>query len=92
MHEKNLYPTSTVVHEDRKTIADHPIDPPTKSKDPWDIEFPEDRDFCIRSVDGVFNVYENKLIEHPLDYPYTKLADYIQDMNIMCQMIADGPL
>lgn len=44
---------------------------------------------------GVFQVYtsQSDLDQNkPLDYPYTKLSDFVQDMNILCAMIANGPL
>ncbi|KAM7348029.1 AMP deaminase isoform 2-T3 [Cochliomyia hominivorax] len=72
---------------------DHPIHPPTETNDPWDIEFPADKtSYRIRAVDGVFNVFQNEQSEEPLIQNYPKLKDFCNDMQIMCNMIADGPL
>ncbi|XP_065363471.1 AMP deaminase 2 isoform X4 [Calliphora vicina] len=90
VHESDRF--NKIQYEDRKSIADHPIHPPTETSDPWDIEFPADKTYCIRAVDGVFNVFQNEETEEPLIQNYPKLKDFCNDMQIMCNMIADGPL
>lgn len=73
-------------------FLDHPIDPPKISNDAWDIEFPADLKYTIKSNQGVFNVFVDEECTKPLNYPYIKLDQFVQDMQIMCNMIADGPL
>ncbi|XP_037919825.1 AMP deaminase 2 isoform X5 [Hermetia illucens] len=102
VHEKDRF--SHIEHEDRKTIAelirkislppaeDHPIHPPVDGSDPWDLEFPPDKEYCIKAVDGVFNIFEDKECKKPINYEYTKLDQFVNDMQVMCFMIADGPL
>lgn len=42
-------------------VSDHPIHPPVDGSDPWDLEFPPDKEYCIKAVDGVFNIFEDKV-------------------------------
>lgn len=93
VHERNRF--NHIEYEDRKTIADHPIHPPTETNDPWDVDFPPDKDYSIRAVNGVFNVFTEASTEENqtgLHFDYPKLKDFVNDMQIMCNMIADGPL
>ena len=71
-------------------FQDHPINAPSCKDNPWDIEFPEDLPVEIRSVDGVFNVFNED--EQKRSYQYPDLATFVTDMNILCNMIIDGPL
>ncbi|XP_034833968.1 AMP deaminase 2-like isoform X2 [Maniola hyperantus] len=74
-------------------IADHIVHPPFKDKDPWECPMPEPKGYTIKSDRGVFNLYRNtEKGEERVPYEYVDLTQYIQDMNIMCNMIADGPL
>ncbi|XP_044013715.1 AMP deaminase 2 isoform X5 [Aphidius gifuensis] len=83
-----------VQHDDRMAIADHPVHAPA-SRDPWELEFPPSKNYIISPVNGVFNVYENKddvKNGKPLPYTYPDLGHFVGDMNVLCAMIADGPL
>lgn len=71
---------------------DYSVHAPTSTTDPWDIEFPSDMGFTIKSVNGVFNLFRDKECTDNVNYSYCKLEEFIQDMQIMCVMIADGPL
>lgn len=73
-------------------LADYSVHAPTSTTDPWDIEFSPDMGFTIRAVNGVFNLYRDAECTDNVNYPYCKLDEFIQDMQIMCAMIADGPL
>ncbi|XP_026332916.1 AMP deaminase 2 isoform X2 [Hyposmocoma kahamanoa] len=77
-------------------IADHLVHPPPmEDKDPWwDCPYPSAKGYTIRADEGVFNLYkmDENGVETRLPYEYINLAQYIQDKNIMCNMIADGPL
>jgi AMP deaminase len=68
---------------------------PASRGNPWDCPIPEDKNYILRPVAGVFHVYENEEKaekgEH-LNFPYYDLATFITDMNLLCAMIADGPL
>lgn len=68
------------------------MNPPHSTESPWLIEFPEDCNYSVRSVKGVFEVYRDGAATEPLPFTYTKLPDFVQDMQMMCSMIADGPL
>ncbi|XP_055684610.1 AMP deaminase 2 isoform X3 [Lutzomyia longipalpis] len=82
---------NTVLHEEKKTIADHPVHA-MPSSDPWAIETPPSKGYTIKAVNGVFNCFRDAECTQNLDYPYPKLPQFIQDMQTMCAMIADGPL
>jgi len=75
-------------------FSEQPVHAPSKI-DPWEIEFPEDKNYIIKPVKGVFHVYENEEMfakDESLNYPYYDLANFVSDMNLLCAMIADGPL
>ncbi|XP_045600064.1 AMP deaminase 2 isoform X1 [Procambarus clarkii] len=80
---------------DPKSLEDHPIDPPRKEVSPWKIDVPEDCGYKFHMLDGVFQVYPNEEAEQqnePLPYNYPDLLRYIQDMNLLCALIANGPV
>lgn len=75
--------------------SDHMVHPPfIKGKDPWEGPTPSPKGYTIRIDNGVFNLYQKteEGEEKRVPYKYIKLAQYIQDKNTMCSMIADGPL
>ncbi|XP_055840719.1 AMP deaminase 2 isoform X2 [Episyrphus balteatus] len=71
---------------------DHPIHPPTETANPWDVEFPSNKGYTIKAVDGVFNLFQDEECTTPVKYEYPKLKEFVNDMQVMCNMIADGPL
>ncbi|KAL0868850.1 hypothetical protein ABMA27_007199 [Loxostege sticticalis] len=76
-------------------IADHMVHPPFKDgKDPWEGPTPPPKGYTIKVDQGVFNLYKKGEDgkETRVPYEYNNLQQYIQDMNIMCSMISDGPL
>ncbi|XP_018800892.1 PREDICTED: AMP deaminase 2 isoform X2 [Bactrocera latifrons] len=90
VHERNRF--GTIEHENRKTIADHPIHPPNDKSDPWELEFPADNDYEIKSINGVFHVYKDKECTQEVKCEYPNLKEFVNDMQVMCNMIVDGPL
>ncbi|KAI8424726.1 hypothetical protein MSG28_006679 [Choristoneura fumiferana] len=72
----------------------HVVHPPFRDKDPWECHMPEPKNYAVRADRGVFNLYTTDANgqETRVPYEYITLAQYIQDMNTMCTMIADGPL
>jgi AMP deaminase len=72
------------------SILEHPVNAPPH--DPWDPEMPEDLNYTIKAEHGTFQVYKNDENQTKLDYPTPKVSEFIQDMQTMCTMIADGPL
>lgn len=52
----------------------------------------DDLNYTIKSVNGTFEVFRDVECKDKLDYPTPKLSDFVQDMQTMCSMIADGPL
>ncbi|XP_045486168.1 AMP deaminase 2 isoform X1 [Pieris rapae] len=82
-----------IVKAPQRHIADHIVHPPFKdNKDPWECPMPEAKDYKIKSDAGVFNLYRDEECKERVPYEYVTLTQYIQDMNVMCTMIADGPL
>lgn len=76
-------------------FLDHPVHPPIDVTGPWDVEFPPDLEYVCRPRAGVYNVYsDEKDVENdkPINYHYPDLNTFISDMNVLCNMIADGPL
>ncbi|XP_047493300.1 AMP deaminase 2-like isoform X2 [Penaeus chinensis] len=74
---------------------DHPIHPPRKEVSPWKIDVPENCGYVVRMMDGVFQVYPSEEAvrrNESLSYPYPNLARYIQDLNLLCALIANGPV
>jgi AMP deaminase len=55
---------------------------------------PEAKGYTIKEDQGIFNLYKpgEDGQETRVPYKYFTLAQYIQDKNAMCSMIADGPL
>lgn len=74
------------------SLIDHSVHAPQTNTDPWEIEFPENPGYHIKAVDGVFNLFRDAEHKDNLNYPYLRLADFVQDMQTMCAMMADGPL
>ncbi|KAL1114902.1 hypothetical protein AAG570_007726 [Ranatra chinensis] len=86
---------SNIQHEDKKTIADHPVHAPANRGDPWECKLPTPKGYVIAAKAGVFQVYENEAAREagtPLNYPFLDLETFVYDMNKLCTMIADGPL
>ncbi|XP_047512528.1 AMP deaminase 2 isoform X4 [Pieris napi] len=82
-----------IVKAPQRHIADHIVHPPFKdNKDPWECPMPEPKNYKIKSDGGVFNLYRDEECKDRVPYEYVTLTQYIQDMNVMCTMIADGPL
>jgi AMP deaminase len=88
------YPRARVIkHEDRQSIADHPVHPPASVGDPWQCDFPPSLGFTIRARDGVFQMYSSPDSETPVQgFPYPNLETFCRDMQRLCTMISDGPL
>ncbi|XP_058064245.1 AMP deaminase 2 isoform X2 [Anopheles bellator] len=79
-----------ITHQERKSIA---VNPPQSTQSPWVVEFPPDLDHTVRAVNGVFEVFPSADASvESLPYHYPRLPDFVQDMQMMCTMIADGPL
>lgn len=58
-------------------------------------EMPASAGYRIRSVNGVFHLYESDEAlerDEPLNYTYTSFKKYIVDVMKMCDMISNGPL
>ncbi|KAG1712136.1 AMP deaminase 2 [Nymphon striatum] len=81
---------------EKKTVfADHPIHAPPVGDNPFNIEMSENLGYVLSMENGVIQVYkdsEAKDRSEPIDYPFNDLQTFVNDMNIMCAMIANGPL
>ncbi|XP_064470636.1 AMP deaminase 2-like isoform X6 [Ornithodoros turicata] len=74
---------------------DHPFYSVPTVTEPWNCEILEDMKCILKMYNGVVHVYrteEDLKNEKPADYPYINLSQFINDLNLMCAMIADGPL
>ncbi|XP_039152931.1 AMP deaminase 2 isoform X3 [Drosophila simulans] len=65
---------------------------PMKITNPWNVEFPNDEDFKIKPLNGVFHIYENDDESSEIKFEYPDMSQFVNDMQVMCNMIADGPL
>ncbi|XP_017786581.1 PREDICTED: AMP deaminase 2 isoform X3 [Nicrophorus vespilloides] len=82
-------------HDDKQTIEEHGIHPPSGSANPWEAPNIPDTEHVFESHEGVFHIYENAEaleLNNPCDFAYPDLDTFVTDMNNMCNMIADGPL
>ncbi|XP_017099561.1 AMP deaminase 2 isoform X1 [Drosophila bipectinata] len=70
----------------------HPRPSQMKLTNPWNVEFPPDENFLIKPVNGVFHIYENGDENNELKFEYPDMSQFVNDMQVMCNMIADGPL
>lgn len=73
-------------------FPDHSVHAPSTTHEAWEIDFPEPVGYHIKAQNGVFNVYHDAEHTNSVGYQYLKLEDFIQDMNSICAMMADGPL
>jgi len=88
-HYKNIQ------HEDKKTIADHPVHAPPSTTSPWECDSPPSKGYIFSPLRGVYQVYKDQNAldnNNPLPYTYPHLDLFVQDMNRLCSMIADGPM
>ncbi|XP_069115029.1 AMP deaminase 2-like isoform X1 [Argopecten irradians] len=78
------------------TAADHPINPPPMSGDPFHHEtLPENVGCVIQMKGGVPYVYKDQASfekQEPLEWPYPDVETFIADLNMMYAFISDGPL
>jgi len=88
VYEKPKIPT-------RATLEAHPIHPPEGANDPWNVEFPPDCGYKARCEKGVYKVFkteEDMNNNKPLNYETVGLEQFVTDIQLLCGMIADGPL
>jgi len=83
---------------DRATIEDmkdHPIHPPKIDRDPWQCEFVPDNGYLFRCEKGVYTVYKDQqalATGNKINYEVPDLEMFVKDMQLLCALIADGPL
>ncbi|XP_067135225.1 AMP deaminase 2 isoform X2 [Centruroides vittatus] len=73
----------------------HPYHSPPIIKNPWDVTIPNDFGYYLKMEDGViqcYSSYENMESGRRQNYPFPSLMEFVADMNLLCAMIADGPL
>ncbi|XP_053562535.1 AMP deaminase 1 [Bombina bombina] len=70
--------------------------PPQRDEDPFRIDnLPSDLGYELKIKDGVIHIYANKdaVKKHqPKDYGYPHLDTFIEDMNFLIMLIAQGPV
>lgn len=52
----------------------------------------DDLNYTIKSSIGTFEVFKDTDATDKVDYPCPKVTDFVNDLQTMCAMIADGPL
>ncbi|XP_023166871.2 AMP deaminase 2 isoform X6 [Drosophila hydei] len=76
-----------------KSVSEHHTLPaPLRSRHAWDVEFVPDESYFIKPLNGVFHIYNDKECTSELDFTYPDMNQFVNDMQVMCNMIADGPL
>lgn len=73
----------------------HPINPPRKTGDPFQMPLAESVGCYIKMKQGITHVYANKAdfdADKPLELPYIDLKSFVVDQNLMYAFISDGPL
>lgn len=81
--------------EEMLDSADHPFYSVPIVTEPWNCEILSNLNYHLKMHNGVIHVYKNQEdadAEKPLDFPYINLTQFVNDLNLMCAMIADGPL
>ncbi|XP_017150564.1 AMP deaminase 2 isoform X2 [Drosophila miranda] len=77
-----------------KVVSDFHMKPLSHHKvsNPWNVDFPPDETYVIKPLNGVFHVYEDEEKTKDLKFVYPDMSQFVNDMQVMCNMIADGPL
>jgi len=91
LHEKATIEDIRAVHKGRN----HPIHPPKIDRDPWECEFIPDNGYKFVLKEGVYHVYQNEekaSKNESLNYEVPDLETFVTDMQMLCALIADGPL
>ncbi|XP_033758871.1 AMP deaminase 2-like isoform X7 [Pecten maximus] len=88
--------TNVKTAEESSSAADHPINPPRMSGDPFHHDvIPENVGCVIKMKGGVPYVYKDQDAlerQEPLEWPYPDVESFIADLNMMYAFISDGPL
>ena len=75
--------------------TDHPIHPPSTEGDPFEVDFPDDLNCVLKTVQGVVHVYQSQeMFEkgEPIELPYPDRQTFLADMNKLMALIANGPM
>lgn len=70
------------------------MEPPT-IEEPWKADFVPDVECLFSMEKGVYKITQDskeKGSAPPSDAHFPPLAEFVSDMQLMCAMIADGPL
>ena len=95
LREKGTEKLQPKLSADKLSLLDMPVHAPKSGGDHWDCQFQEDLGYKSQIQKGVFSVFRNKddiEAKKPLDFSYPKLDVFVRDMQLMCALIADGPL
>ncbi|XP_013422045.1 AMP deaminase 2 [Lingula anatina] len=71
------------------------VEPPNIQSDPFHIEFPDAVGCHFKLRHGVMYVYKDQECverDEPIEWPYPDLETFIDDHNLMCVLMSDGPL
>ncbi len=75
--------------------SDHPIHPPPSASDPFECEFPPNLGYKLQMVNGVMRIYESAgALERnePMKFRYMDFYSFLNDHNMLQNLLADGPL
>ena len=81
--------------EEMQTEKSHPIHPPRKTGDPFQVLLEENVGCSIKMKQGIAYVYASKEDmekDKPLELPYSDYQSFVADQNLMYAFISDGPL
>jgi len=95
LREKGTEKLQPKLSADKLSLLDMPVHAPKSGGDHWDCQFQDNLGYKSQIQKGVFSVYRNKDDiegQKPLDFSYPKLDVFVRDMQLMCALIADGPL
>jgi len=79
---------------ERASLDAHPIHPP-EDCNPWNVEFLPNCNYKFKITQGVYRVYKSEEdfnANKPLPYQIIGLEEFVTDLQLLCGMIADGPL
>jgi len=80
---------------DKLSLRDNPVHAPRSGGDHWDCIFHQSLGYKFSIQKGVFSVYRSQddvEAEKPMEFNYPCLDVFVRDMQMLCALIADGPL
>jgi len=96
VHKENkAFPKAHTEGENESKGPSVPIHPPKMVGDPWACEFQPNCGYKLKLDKGVYSVYKSEqdlAANNNIKYDFVDLETFVTDMQMICAMIADGPL